>query len=511
MTSQTFEADALSALRLAERGDFAVARRLSQVEGAPPTWVAGLRAQARLAGLDLGPTPDAIDLEGTAGSFAAAQLDRLALLSLRLGGLAARAHGSSTDDVDAARELVVLLGRLFGGDTAGVVETAQALGARAARDRLAAVVVESKAVEALALLETDLAQSLRAARQASRMAQAEGLPQPQYFANLVLARARRRTGHPHLALRILGALAQVTPPAWSEWLGWELLFAGSPEPVDTEATRTVTRLLQAARAGDRAAADDASATLRARFSAPSPFGRDVARLLEALAPGRDGVSSSGDAETAAWTRGEVEELPAGLGALAGAAGPRAWVARAPGAPALRLLGPGRALWEASVGAAVCLCSEERAAGRTGAVLASLLFAGDAGLPEPELFERVYGFPYVRELHARVLGVLLHRVRKEVDGVEIDRQDGVLRLSHRGPVCLPDPDASLQLEERLLRWVASEGRQDARGIARELGVPLRSAQAALQALVEEGALVRERDGRSFSYRVEDTTFQEPTRS
>ncbi|RZO53679.1 MAG: hypothetical protein EVA89_29200 [Sandaracinaceae bacterium] len=81
--------------------------------------------------------------------------------------------------------------------------------------------------------------------------------------------------------------------------------------------------------------------------------------------------------------------------------------------------------------------------------------------------------------------------------------------HDCAVCLPDPDASLQLEERLLRWIAREGRQEARRVAEELDVPLRSAQAVLQALVEDGALVRERAGRSFSYRVEDTTFQEPT--
>ena len=152
---------------------------------------------------------------------------------------------------------------------------------------------------------------------------------------------------------------------------------------------------------------------------------------------------------------------------------------------------------------------EAAERRQDALLASLLFSGPGGVAEAELFARVYGFPYVRELHARVFGVLLHRVRKEVETIQIERVDGVCRATHDRAVCLPDPDASLQLEERLLRWIAREGRQEARRVAEELDVPLRSAQAVLQALVEDGALVRERAGRSFSYRVEDTTFQEPT--
>lgn len=508
MTPGSFEADALSALRLAERGDFSVSRRLCRVDAAPePAWVVGLRAQARLAGLDLGPLEglDALRLEGSAGWFAATQLDRLSLLSLAESRPAwlERASGDPTDDVAAAGELTSLLRRAFQGEGASLVEAARALGARAMRGRLASVVVEAKAVEALALCEHDLSSSLQAARHASRMAQSEGLPQPQYTANLVLARVRRRTGHPHLALRILGALEQVAPPAWSGWLQWELFWAGAPGTQEIAAPARA--LLAAARAADLAGFDATRDRLRGRFAPMSPFGRDLARLVAVTDP-RPGAETP---ETADWIHGREAELPAGLAALTGEDGPRAWVARAPGGPARRLLGPARPLWEAHAGPTVQLCSEERAAGRTGALLASLLFSGPGGVAEAELFARVYGFPYVRELHARVFGVLLHRVRKEVETIQIERVDGVCRATHDRAVCLPDPDASLQLEERLLRWIAREGRQEARRVAEELDVPLRSAQAVLQALVEDGALVRERAGRSFSYRVEDTTFQEPT--
>src|SRR5205085_10755199 len=104
--------------------------------------------------------------------------------------------------------------------------------------------------------------SVELARRASRMAQAESLPQLEYLANLTLARVRRHSGRPHLALHILGALARVAPAAWSGWLGWETLLGGG-SPTDLPAAdrlraapamvaqRSLAGFLQAAPAGQR--------------------------------------------------------------------------------------------------------------------------------------------------------------------------------------------------------------------------------------------------------------------
>jgi hypothetical protein len=62
---------------------------------------------------------------------------------------------------------------------------------------------------------------------------------------------------------------------------------------------------------------------------------------------------------------------------------------------------------------------------------------------------------------------------------------------------------------VLQLVARCGRMSAKDTSQQLGLPLRSAQAALEALVATGACTRERNGRAIEYRVDDTTFQEPT--
>jgi predicted ArsR family transcriptional regulator len=75
--------------------------------------------------------------------------------------------------------------------------------------------------------------------------------------------------------------------------------------------------------------------------------------------------------------------------------------------------------------------------------------------------------------------------------------------------LTDPRQGAHEDDRVLQLVARRGRLTAKDTSQELGIPLRSAQAALEALLTSGACSRERNGRSIEYRVDDTTFQEPT--
>ncbi len=110
----------------------------------------------------------------------------------------------------------------------------------------------------------------------------------------------------------------------------------------------------------------------------------------------------------------------------------------------------------------------------------------------------------------MLDVLLHRARAHLgDAGGITRSRGVLTLALARPLLLVDPRGAPHDDDRVLQLVARCGRMSAKDTSQQLGLPLRSAQAALEALVATGACTRERNGRAIEYRVDDTTFQEPT--
>jgi predicted DNA-binding transcriptional regulator YafY len=59
-------------------------------------------------------------------------------------------------------------------------------------------------------------------------------------------------------------------------------------------------------------------------------------------------------------------------------------------------------------------------------------------------------------------------------------------------------------------LAERGSASAKDAAGELGISLRSAQAALAELAQSGACDAQKDGRNVAYVVEDTVFSEPSR-
>ena len=87
----------------------------------------------------------------------------------------------------------------------------------------------------------------------------------------------------------------------------------------------------------------------------------------------------------------------------------------------------------------------------------------------------------------------------------------MRLVARTPFSVPDPRCERPMEDTLLRALAERGGGSAKEIAQTLDVPLRSVQLLLKGLVEDGACLSEKDGRRVAYKVEDTTFHEPTRT
>ena len=96
------------------------------------------------------------------------------------------------------------------------------------------------------------------------------------------------------------------------------------------------------------------------------------------------------------------------------------------------------------------------------------------------------------------------------GTVLDSDDDRFRLLLTRSLLVPDPRSGRSLEDRVLRLLSRGGGESAKEAAQQLGVSLRTAQLALKALVEDGALSTRRVGRSTEYQVEDTTFSEPTR-
>ena len=107
------------------------------------------------------------------------------------------------------------------------------------------LMVESRALAALvALAAGDTPRALELARRASLMARVESLPQPEFLAHLVLARARRFARQPHLSLRIARALQDVVPAPWRTWLDWEWALAGGEQLEASESASSVAMLKQ---------------------------------------------------------------------------------------------------------------------------------------------------------------------------------------------------------------------------------------------------------------------------
>jgi DNA-binding transcriptional ArsR family regulator len=154
-----------------------------------------------------------------------------------------------------------------------------------------------------------------------------------------------------------------------------------------------------------------------------------------------------------------------------------------------------------------------ATGRTQVRVETLLavLATEArALPIDECFERVYGFAYQPVVHRGTFNVLVHRARERLgEGGSLERDGDHLHLWSDRLLVLPDPRCEPSLDERLLRYLAARGLSSTRDAASDLGVAVRTAQASLKRLTDDGACEMRRDGRHITYRLEDTTFLEPT--
>ena len=142
---------------------------------------------------------------------------------------------------------------------------------------------------------------------------------------------------------------------------------------------------------------------------------------------------------------------------------------------------------------------------------SRALAGDEGLADADVFEAAYGFAYDKERNDGVYRNLLTKARKRLGANgEITTGGAGRALVLHHDVLVPDPRCGPSLRELILRVMAS--RVDgvrSQDIAETLRVPLRTVQATLGEMVTEGACETHKEGRSPMYRLEDTTFYEPS--
>lgn len=398
-------------------------------------------------------------------------------------------ENTPAQDTELRVLLATLLRSLFFGppiDSAKMLNEARALAREAQQPDLR---IHAAILTALTFLrEGNVDEGLSLARRASRMARAESLPHEEFFASLTLARARRYDGMHHLALRILSALDGVCMPLWRGWLDWEMAMVGAQ--ATGEAPGGLAR-----------AAQDLRVILRQAepvTMGPSMFG---AEAISALAATNPQMNATG--EVAAWSRGETHVLPPGLSGISSAEDDTTWVFAGPGGVARRFLALrspsefGRNLHSGRVG-------------RVHEALCVLCLAGSQGMEKEKFFKTTYGFDYVPSLHKATFKVLRHRMRAQLEPVGLVHVEGSrIAVALREPCVVPDPRSGHSLADRVLRVLSRQKAGSAKSASAALNVPLRSVQATLKELVENGDCVSTRDGRNQSYRVEDTTFSNPS--
>ncbi|MGE0790160.1 MAG: hypothetical protein AB7S26_31085 [Sandaracinaceae bacterium] len=385
-----------------------------------------------------------------------------------------------------------------------------ALARRVTEQRFDELAIEASGLRvALGLYAGETDDALARARRLVHAARAEAIRPMELWASALLARARRYGGRPHLAARIADAVRAAAAPAWLPWIAWELELAGGSVGAADGPAHDCAEAIGALVDGDL------DGFARARDELARSVGGSPIHEPEALALMAALDRSEPPDVIRAWAIGAQDRLPFGLdGAVSGRATPptaptgHAWVLAEPDSPARRILHP-------SLGVLGDIPRFERTArlhGRTETAASVLALAGPTGLTLEDFVRRVYGFGYARQSHDGMLRVLIHRMRnglRSVASVDVEAEHIALRTS--ATFLVPDPRTATPNEDRVLRTVAAQRGISAKEVASALDMPLRTVQAVLGALVDEGACLLSRVGGGVGYAVEDTTFSDTTTS
>ncbi len=331
------------------------------------------------------------------------------------------------------------------------------------------------------------------ARRASRMGHTEHRPQSEYAAHIVLARARRHSGMPYLAARILSSLWQVLPDPWRGWGEVEVLLSGST----TDGSPSTGGRFDPLKGELRSLGAERTPAAQGTAHWPGWMRAELGDLFACLHGQREPETE----RALGWISGEGALPPWGIHAVAGAE--VGYVCVPTDRATYRTL--------AKPPQPIQAVLEEREP-RTERGLGALAFAEGRTLRVDDFFERVYGFAFDQGLHGSWLRTLLMRMRKALEQVgDIERIDDALKLVVHRPFSVRDPRCALEPAEQVLQLIANDGAIGARQAAGKLGVPLRTVQRTLKSLVDEGICQADRSARKVVYKIEDTTFHEPTTS
>src|SRR5215471_17316892 len=425
--------------------------------------------------------------------------------------------GRAADESAPTADLVRTWLALMRGESLELGAKTEAIFSRASAGRDRCQVVEVTALRAMISLSAGrLPDAIAFARRASLMARTEALAPAEVLANVVLARVRRHSGRPHLAVRIVEALGRFAPQAPAAWLAWERVLAGgtTSDPTraaypDARAACAAERLLLAAQAGQRSTFE-AEASELVQAAAIFRGMQDEAQALLALLD----ADRAPPPALVAFRRGDHAEVTYGLfgaGVFSGREEPgiTIFAVARPGERGRRILRDGLGLF-GSCQMLSCEDGARRMHGRTDAGLAVLTLTGPKPLAEEEFWKRVYGFVYTPAAHRGVLDVLLHRMRARLgSGGVIARSGGALCLELHQAIAVADPLCSPPAEARILSALARQRLATADALAGRLGITPRAAQMALHQLVSDGACAVRRSGRRVEYQLQDSAFSEPT--
>lgn len=363
------------------------------------------------------------------------------------------------------------------------------------------------------LAQGQLPEATRQARQTARMARTDGLVFHESLAALALSRIRRHSGKPHLATRILDALASVAPVPWWGWIGWERCLNGLPphregnEQVRWRVTARWEAFIHACSRGDA----DAAGAMTVPATSFALFREELRIVLEAC----DTRRRPSDV-LVPFLQSATDTVPGAIAGLVvpivkqdGSEKPTVFLITGPSLRR-RVLSLGVPLLglpdEATLDDAYQLTQE-----KPFRLLSVLGAAGPVGATTQHTFQQIYGFDYEAARHSGVLRTLLSRARKLLPpSATIERTDDRLTLVHAQTLAFPDPRCASDRDALLLRALAERGgRATARELATSVGVSTRTVQLSLKGLLAQGACDVEGKGRSVAYLLEDTTFYRPT--
>lgn len=328
--------------------------------------------------------------------------------------------------------------------------------------------------------------AIELARKAAHKAQSSAIVDREMLASVLLARARRLQHKPYLGRWLLDTLLASYPPPWLPWVETERVFLGQvAQPLGGLPATAVVEIYNSV-----SDPDEARQRLEKAKELDSRFAPELETLEIAL-----GLSEEADLVQRGQIRLGVRDARFDAPAFE--------ILLRPCGRTVRRFPSARLGHERHVDT---LQQGERCARGLVALSEHL----NRWIPIERWFHATAGFEYKPELHAPSVRATVHRIRSTLPpDMRLERTADTIRLEAPSKdTIIPDPGAFASHEERVLGAIVS-GATGSTVIARRLRVSRRTVQSVLRDLVEQGVCHKTTSGRAVEYRVEDTSFFEPS--